>query len=379
MDDLENLPSTSGETHATFFCSQYDEKLEAEFIMRARSIFDEFVCPTTGAVTISTFTELLHGVTRLWALAQEMKGFTQEIHERLINLPLLFILVLLRLIEKEYTQEDHEKTPADPQLSESLLTIFIDMHTKLPNFKKPRHHKVLLGTCLMFLRHVLTIMGSDSKIKRMKWSELTAKNLSIVSPIRNSDIKIILETLRHFRTEILPKYSKRPVSYKLIFINRYPEIMEPTLERQTRLADFFLLVSVWMIIFSVLALGTAAIVDKAYSPGGLSIFGSTSGHRLGSGPAAATNPAATANPAAATDNFDTPDSVNNTATDQTSIVKPSGNFFKDKDMQRKLQADAALARKAEAEAKSKKDALIRPASNPATDKKGKSKSNSKSK
>ena len=66
----------------------YDEKLEAEYILRVRSIFDEFVCPETGTFMMCTFNELTSGIQRLWSIAQEMKGRTDQIHERLIHLPL---------------------------------------------------------------------------------------------------------------------------------------------------------------------------------------------------------------------------------------------------------------------------------------------------
>ena len=52
-----------------------------------------------------------------------MKGFTEEIHDRILNLPLLFILALFRLVEKEYTKEDFEKTPADPQLGDTFSLV----------------------------------------------------------------------------------------------------------------------------------------------------------------------------------------------------------------------------------------------------------------
>ena len=260
MDDFGEFFATGGDKMAEYLFSQYNEKLEAEFIMRARSIFDEFVCPSTGTILICTFSDLLQGINRFWSLAEEMKGFTHEIHERIINLPLLYALVLLRLIEKEYTQEDNEKNPADPQLGETLLKLFVDIHSKLGNYKKSRDHKVLLSTCLMYLRYLLAIIGADQRIKKIKWSELNANNVKIACPIRDNDMKSFLECLRHFREVILPKYSKRPVPFKLIFFNRYPEVMEPTREYQGEIASFIFVVSVWMIILSILSFGFTGII-----------------------------------------------------------------------------------------------------------------------
>ena len=269
---MDEFITSGGENTDIICCFQYDEKLEAEYIMRVRSIFDEFVCPQTGTIFICTFTELLQGIARFWSLAQEMKSFTQEIPENTINLPLLLVLVLLRLVEKEYTLEDHEKTPADPQLEESLLKLFLDIHSKVAHFKKPRAQKVLLNTALMFLRHLLTILGADRRIKRIKWGELSVKSLKIECPIRKTDMKIILASLRHFREEILPKYSKNSIPFNLIFANRYPEIMEPTREIQSEISNFLFTMSGWMVIFSILMLGTTGIFDVANSPGGFSVY-----------------------------------------------------------------------------------------------------------
>lgn len=267
MDDFGNLftPVNNDPVTACFF-SEYNEKLEAEYIMRTRRIFDEFVCPKTGTVLVSTFGELLHGVSRLWTLTQEMKGFTEEIHDRILNLPLLFILALFRLVEKEYTKEDFEKTPADPQLGDSLLALFLDIHEKLANFKKQRALRVLLNTCLMYLRYLLATIGADQRIRRIKWSELNVKSIKIMCPIRKRDMKTFLECLRHFRKSIHPKYSKKPVPYKLTFINWYPEIMEPTLERQNEISEFFFQLSLWMIIFSVMALSTGPFLNYINTP-----------------------------------------------------------------------------------------------------------------
>ena len=253
--------------------------------MRTRSIFDEFVCPKTGTVLVFTFGELLHGVSRLWTLTQEMKSFTEEIHDRILNLPLLFSLALFRLVEKEYTKEDFEKTPADPQLGDALLALFLDIHEKLANFKKQRALRVLLNTCLMYLRYLLATIGADQRIRRIKWSELSVKSIKIMCPIRKRDMKIFLECLRHFRKAIHPKYSKKPVPYKLTFVNWYPEIMEPTLERQNEISEFFFQLSVWMIIFSVMALSTGPFLNYINTPAPVPVPAPPSTKSNGSNPA----------------------------------------------------------------------------------------------
>lgn len=268
MDDISNFFTASHETFISCdIFEEYDEKLEAEFIMRARSIFDEFVCPRTGIIMITTFGELLHGINRLWSLAQEMKGFTRDIHERLINLPFLFILSLLRLIEKEYCLEDYEKTPADPQLSETLLNIFMQMYKKVGHFKRYPSQRILLYTSLMYLRHLLMITNMDKSIQRIKWNELRVKRVFIDCPIRETDLTQFLESLRYFRSEILPFYSKRPCPYILVFHNRFPEIMEPTLELQNESSNFIFIISTWMLVFSIIFILISSSVDAVYESG----------------------------------------------------------------------------------------------------------------
>ena len=246
----------------------YDEKLEAEYILRARSIFEEYVCPESGTFLMCTFNELLNGINRLWSLTQEMKGFSGQIHERLINLPIMFMIVLIRTIEKEYMHEDHEKSSADPQVAEVLLTLFHDMRQKFNHFKKTRVQNIIFNTCLLYLRHLLTVIGVDKQINRMKWYELNVESCRVLCPLRTNDIKVIREALIHFRQDILPNFSKRKVKYNLQFVNRFPEVMEPTREFQKEVADFMFLVSIMLIMFSLGLLSVLQLIDPIDLSGG---------------------------------------------------------------------------------------------------------------
>jgi len=252
----------------TFVLEFYDEKLEAEYILRARSIFEEFVCPKTGTFLMCTFNELLNGINRLWSLTQEMKRYSGEIHERLINLPILFMIVLIRIIEKEYTNEDHEKSTADPQVAEVLLPLFHDMRNKINHFRNIRVQIIVFNTCLLYLRHLLNVIDADKHIKRLKWQELRVESCRVACPLREIDIKLIIEALIHFRDDILPNFSKRKVKYNLKFVNKFPEIMEPTRETQKEIAEFIFFVSLLMITFSLILLGLLRIIDPGDSSGG---------------------------------------------------------------------------------------------------------------
>lgn len=251
-----------------FIFEFYDEKLEAEYILRARSIFEEFVCPETGKFLMCTFNDLLNGITRFWALTQEMKRFSGEIHERLLNLPIIFMIVLVRIVEKEYTHEDHEKSTADPQVAEVLLPLFHDMKNKANHFRKIRAQTIVFNTCLLYLRHLLDIIDADKHVKRMKWHELRVEGCRVVCPFRKYDILVIKEALVHFRDDILPNFSKRKVKYNLKFVNKFPEVMEPTRETQKETAAYIYRISFIMIIFSLVLLGILQIIDPSEPKGG---------------------------------------------------------------------------------------------------------------
>lgn len=246
----------------------YDEEIEADYILRTRRIFEEFVCPETGTFLMCTFSELLNGISRLWSLAQEMKRFNEKIHERLINLPILFMIVLISIIEKEYTNEDHEKSTTDPQVAEVLLPLFQDMRNKFTNFKRIRVQIIVFNTCLLYLRHLLNIIDADKNIKRMKWHELRVESCRVVCPLREMDIKVIIEALKHFRDDILPNFSNRKVKYNLKFVNKFPEIMEPTRESQIQLAEYIFFVSSLMISFSVILAAILGIIQFCDTSGG---------------------------------------------------------------------------------------------------------------
>lgn len=261
MQDFTEL-TVSNISENFVFSRGYDEKLEAECILRARTIFDEFVCPRTGVYMMCTFTELLNGVQRFWALAQEFKSYLPVIHEWIINLPLIFMCVLLRIIEREYTQEDHEKTSADPQLGEVLLTIFHDLHRKHIHFRRNRSQSIIFNTSILYARHLLIILGMEQKIKRIKWTELRVIRAKIFAPIRKNDFKVILESFRHFRDSILPHFSKdHSVKYRLKIENRIPEVMEPTRDLQLEWADFIFEASALSILFSLLLLFVVVVLD----------------------------------------------------------------------------------------------------------------------
>jgi hypothetical protein len=254
----------------SFVLDFYDEKLEAEYILRTRSLFEEFVCPKTGIFLMCTFNELLCGLTRLWSLGQEMKRFSGEIHERLINLPILFMIVLIRIIEKEYTHEEHEKSTADPQVAEVLLPLFHDMRSKINHFKRIPVQTVIFNTCLIYLRHLLNIIDADKTINRMKWHELRVESCRVLCPLRENDVTVIKEALVHFRDQVLPNFSKRKVKYNMKFVNKYPEVMEPTRQTQKGLAMYIYKISFMMIVFSLILLGILQLIDpgKGNSSGG---------------------------------------------------------------------------------------------------------------
>lgn len=263
MDDftnfyIENIP--------TMNClkSSFDEKLEAECILRARSIFDEYVCPRTGTVLVCTFRDLLNGILRFWALSQEFKSYLPEIHEWIINLPLINISVLLRIMELEYTHEDHEKTAMDPQIGETLLRLFYDFQRKFVHFRKVKSQEIIFNTNIFYVRYFLGILAVDRKIQRIKWNELRVQKIKIFAPLRKYDFKVILEALRHFRDKILPNFSKRKVSYKFIIENRIPELMEPTLEIQILISDFFFQISFIALIVSLFLFLFVQLLEISY-------------------------------------------------------------------------------------------------------------------
>ena len=229
----------------------YDEKLEAEYILRVRSIFDEFVCPETGTFLMCTFNELTIGVQRLWSIAQEMKGQTEQIHERLIHLPILFIIVLLRFIEREYTVEDHEKSVMDTQLAESILFLFYEFKEKSSRFQTSSVQIIIYNTCVIYLRHLIELIISDNQIKRLKWNELRMDRCIVICPFRKTDIIVLKDALRHFRGNILNQFSKRKVKYNLTFRNKFPEVMEPTRNLQIRIADSIFFMSLILMILAV--------------------------------------------------------------------------------------------------------------------------------
>lgn len=229
----------------------YDEKLEAEYILRVRSIFDEFVCPETGTFLMCTFNELTSGIQRLWSIAQEMKGQTETIHERLINLPILFIIVLLRFIEREYTIEDHEKSLMDMQLAENILSLFYEFNEKSSRFQTSGDQIIIYNTCVIYLRHLIELIRSDNQIKRLKWNELRMDSCVVICPFRKTDIIVLKESLRHFRRNILNQFSKRKVRYNLTFRNKFPEVMEPTRNLQIRIADSIFFMSLILMILAL--------------------------------------------------------------------------------------------------------------------------------
>ena len=264
MEDFTNF-SVAGIPEITCTDPSYDEKLEAECILRIRTIFDEFVCPKTGVYMMCTFSELMNGIQRLWSLTQELKGLVPDIREWIINLPLMFISVLLRNIEREYTQEDHEKTSNDPQLGESLLDLFYDFQKKSNFFRKKQSQATVFNTAVLYSRYLVSVLGMDEQIQRIKWNELRVLRIVIISPLRKSDAKVILEAFRHFRDHILPQFSKRSVRYKLFLQNRIPEVMEPTLRTQLNVSHFLFKWSAISIAFSFLLLIVLHILDCSTS------------------------------------------------------------------------------------------------------------------
>lgn len=245
----------------SFIFERFDEKLEAEYILRARSIFDEFVSPDTGIFLMCTFGELLNGINRLWSLAQEMNEKARNIHERLIQLPLLFAISLLRVIEEEYEQEDLEKSLADPTLTEALLTLLNDLNAKILYFQQSKVQMIVYNTLILYTQHCVKLVSTTNVIKRMKWNELRVEGCRISCPFRLNDLKYIRQALLHFRLNILPHFSKRSVRYNLTFRNKVPEIMEPSRELQVEVAEFLNIFSSLLGTFAILLYILTAVIS----------------------------------------------------------------------------------------------------------------------
>lgn len=238
----------------SWFLKSFDENLEAEYILRTRTIFDEFVCPESGTFLMCPFSDLLNGINRLWSLVQEMNEKADRIHDRVIHLPLLFMIILLNLFEQEYTQEDMEKSLADPSLAEVLSNLFIDFNVKMNHFSGSTVQIIIFNTLVLYTRHCLKLVStSKSSADKFKWNELRVESCRITCPFRPKDLESVKKSLLHFKSNILPQFSKRNVKYNIKFKIKIPEVMEPTREFQIEVAGF-------LNTFSILTMITAIIL-----------------------------------------------------------------------------------------------------------------------
>jgi hypothetical protein len=260
MDELNDFVVSS----SPLAFLDYNEELEEEYITRTRSVFDDFVSPKTGAFVTCTFADIFNGLDRLWSLAQEMKSQIGNIHERLVTLPLLFMVVLFRKLEQEYTAEIFEKVAHDSVLSGAFMKLFTDLNKKAVHFEYPRANKIVFSVCLIYARHIIDVLDADRHIKRIKWKELRVRRCVISSPVRDEDKSVILEALRYFKENVLPSYSKQSVMLNLSIKPKYPEIMEPTYEFQCDVADFLNIFSLIMLLSSMVFGGLIFAIDDSY-------------------------------------------------------------------------------------------------------------------
>lgn len=172
------------------------------------------------------------------------------------------MIILFRMLEQEYTSEDFEKVAHDPVLSEAFLKLFTDLSTKSVYFTQPRDHKVMFSACIIYSRHIIDILNADPKLKRIKWTELRVRKCKIQCPFRAEDVPVIREALIYFKTHVLPNYSKQPVQFNLVLKPKYPEIMEPTYDLQSNIADFLNLFSIVMFFSSLIFAMLIFIVDE---------------------------------------------------------------------------------------------------------------------
>ncbi len=255
------------------FLYSYNERLEAECVLRARSIFDDFVCPESGLTIHNSQRHLIVGIKKLWSLTMEMKRFGSDIHARLCLLPLTFMLVLLNILEAEYAAEETGKMEVDSGTAEALLQMFYEAHDKLPLFQKRKDTRTASRAVVLYLRHLVNEFGAGSHIKAFAHTPLIMESGRLKAPFRSSDLQVVLKTMRHFRDQILKKYNRGPVKFSFYMASEVLDIMEPTRAKQLEIADtmnaisliLFAISSVFL-MFILLAKGVSSFNDFAKDP-----------------------------------------------------------------------------------------------------------------
>jgi hypothetical protein len=227
----------------------YNEKLEAECVLRSRSILDDFVCPETGLTIQNSQRHLLVGIKKLWSLTIEMMRIGKDIHSRLCLLPLSFMLVLLHILESEYASEDTGKMEVDGSIAESVLQLFYEVHDKLPLFQKRRDTRITSRSLFLYLRHLIKEFGAAEHIKSFSHAPIVIEDGRLKAPFRSNDLHLVLATMRHFRDSVLVKYNRGPVKFGFIIAREVLDIMEPTKNKQLEIADTLNAVS--LVFFAV--------------------------------------------------------------------------------------------------------------------------------
>ena len=227
----------------------YNEKLEAECVLRSRSILDDFLCPETGLTIQNSQRHLVMGIKKLWSLTVEMKRLGKDIHPRLCLLPLSFMLVLLKILEAEYISDETGKMEVDSSIAEAILQLFYEVHDKLPLFEKRRDTRIASRSLFLYLRHLIKEFGAGDHIKSFSHAPIVIENGRLKAPFRANDLHIVLGTMRHFRDSVLKKYNRGPVKFGFVLAREVLDIMEPTRKKQLEIADMMNVVS--LIFFAV--------------------------------------------------------------------------------------------------------------------------------
>lgn len=232
--------------------SGYNEMLEAEYVLRARSILDEYVCPDTGVAIQTSQRHLLLGVRKLWSLSMEMRRLGDEIRQRIVTLPLLFIVILLHAVEQEYLAEEQGKQAADTQSAEMLLQLFYEIHDKLPAFKSKKSTRIVTRAIFTYLRYLITQFGAGEHVKPFSYLNNRVEGGRLKAPLRPGDMAVALMCMRHFRDKILPVFTRGEVQYQMTIKREVLDIMEPTREEQLEWVDILNTISAVMVAFGAI-------------------------------------------------------------------------------------------------------------------------------
>lgn len=239
---------------------KYDEHLEADFVMQCWSTLNEFVCPETGFVLQNSQKHLVQGIKRLWTVAINMKRQQVAIHSRLCVLPLTFMMVLLRNLESEYLKDETGKMEADGGVAEALLQLFFDVHDKLPLFQKRSDTRISSRSVVLYLKHLIKEVGAGENIKALSHPPVIINNGRLKCPFRSSDVKLVLDAFRHFRDNILVKYTRGPVKFTFTVAREVLDIMEPTRESQLETAELLNGLSLILFVLSLVLLSFVLLI-----------------------------------------------------------------------------------------------------------------------